>query len=228
MAGFVLPILSGLAGLFGGKSQQQQQTNQTTNQSQNQNYSGTQTNTPNLNPFQQQLAQMFTGAAMDQYKKSTNLAPYTSQGLQTIAGQGAANAKTIANNLASRGLSYSPAAATPLTQNLVNTGNQMSTFSAGVPLLERQLQDSALQNLFKAFTVQPYGTTSDTSGSSSGQSSSHTEGTGTVSTPGAGLAGLIGGLGAGLAAPSGGGSNLSDILKLFGIGGSKPSTGLMT
>ena len=46
-------------------------------------------------------------------------------------------------------------------------------------------------------------------------------GTSTQSTPGGPLAGLFGGAGAGLAGPStNGGSNLSDILKMFGIGGS--------
>ena len=113
MASFLAPILGavipGLAGLFGGGKQQQVNTNQTTNTNQNQNYSGSSTSTPNLNPFQQTLAAMFSGGAADMYNKSTNLAPYTSQGLQQIQGQNTANSKSIANNLAARGaFCYSP------------------------------------------------------------------------------------------------------------------------
>jgi hypothetical protein len=230
MASFVLPIISGLAGLFGGGSTKQTQTNQTTNQSQNQNqtYGNTNTSTPNLNPFQQQLAQMFTKGAMDQFQSGTNMAPYTSQGLQQIQGQGTANSKAIANNLAARGLSYSPAAGNAMTQNTLNTGGQMNSFLQGVPLLQRQLQQGNLQQLMQAFSTMPTGVTSTGTGEASGTSSgtSTTNGTQTQSTPGGLLSGLFGGLGAGLAAPNanpGGESNLSAILKMFGIGGSGAS-----
>lgn len=225
MASFVLPIMSGLAGLFGGGSTKQTNTNSTTNQSQNQNqnYNNTNTSTPNLNPFQQQLAQMFTQGAENQYTNGTNMAPYTSQGLQQIQGQGNANSKTIANNLAARGLSYSPAAANATTQNTLNTGGQMNSFLQGVPLLQHQLQQGNLQQLMQAFSTQPTGVTTSGSGDATGTSSgtSTMNGTSTQSTPGGPLAGLFGGAGAGLAGPStNGGSNLSDILKMFGIGGS--------
>jgi|ERR1035437_6306389 hypothetical protein len=222
MASFVLPIISGLAGLFGGGSTKQTNTNSTTNQSQNQNqnYSNTNTSTPNLNPFQQQLAQMFTQGSMDQFKSGTNMAPYTSQGLQQIQGQGNANSKTIANNLASRGLSYSPAAANSTTQNTLNTGGQMNSFLQGVPLLQHQLQQGNLQQLMQAFSTQPTGVTTSGSGDATGTSTgtSTMNGTSTQSTPGGALAGLFGGAGAGLAAPASGNSNLSSILKMFGIG----------
>src|ERR1035437_2782150 len=93
MSSFVLPILSGLTGLLSGGSTKQTNTNSTTKQSQNQNqnYNNTNTSTPNLNPFQQQLATMFSQGAMNQYTNGTNMAPYTSQGLQQIQGQGNAN-----------------------------------------------------------------------------------------------------------------------------------------
>ena len=225
MASFVLPILSGLTGLLSGGSTKQTNTNSTTNQSQNQNqnYNNTNTSTPNLNPFQQQLAQMFSQGAMNQYTNGTNMAPYTSQGLQQIQGQGNANSKTIANNLAARGLSYSPAAANSTTQNTLNTGGQMNSFLQGVPLLQHQLQQGNLQQLMQAFSTQPTGVTTSGSGDATGTSTgtSTTNGTSTQSTPGGALAGLFGGASAGLAAPSGGagsGSNLTQILKMFGIG----------
>jgi hypothetical protein len=223
MASFVLPIISGLAGLFGGGSTKQTNTNSTTNQSQTQNqgYNNTNTSTPNLNPFQKQLAGMFSQGAMNQYTNGTNMAPYTSQGLQQIQGQGNANSKTIANNLAARGLSYSPAAANATTQNTLNTGGQMNSFLQGVPLLQHQLQQGNLQQLMQAFSTQPTGVTTSGSGDATGTSSGTNtmNGTSTQSTPGGPLAGLFGGLGAGLAGPASGGSNLAAILSMFGLGG---------
>jgi hypothetical protein len=225
MASFVLPLISGLAGMFGGGSSKQTNTNSTTNQSgtQSQNYGNQSSSTPTLNPFQQQLAGMFSQGAMNQYTNGTNMAPYTSQGLQQIQGQGNSNSKTIANNLAARGLSYSPAAANTTTQNTLNTGNQMNSFLQGVPLLQHQLQQGNLQQLMQAFATQPTGVSTTGSGTASGTSTgtSNTVGQSTQSTPGGLLAGLFSGLGGGLAAPAqGGGSNLSSILNMFGLGGS--------
>ncbi len=218
MASFLAPILGavipGLAGLFGGGKQQQVNTNQTTNQSQQGFQSGQTSSTPNLNPFQQTLAQLFSGGAADLYKQSQNLSPYTSQGLQTIQGQGAGNAKSIANNLAARGLSFSPAAATATTQNTLNTGNQMNSFLQGIPLLQRQLQTQGLDEMMKAFGVQPFGTTTDQSGQSSMTGTSNMSGTNVQQ--GNPMGGLFGGLGAGLFAPGqNGNSNLSNIISAF-------------
>ncbi len=219
MASFLAPILGavipGLAGLFGGGKQQQVNTNQTTNQSQQGFQSGQTSSTPNLNPFQQTLAQLFSGGAADLYKQSQNLSPYTSQGLQTIQGQGTGNAKSIANNLAARGLSFSPAAATATTQNTLNTGNQMNSFLQGIPLLQRQLQTQGLDEMMKAFGVQPFGTTTDQSGQSSMTGTSNMSGTNVQQ--GNPMGGLFGGLGAGLFAPNsaGTGSNLSSIIDMF-------------
>src|SRR5882757_5200945 len=134
MASFVLPVISGLAGLFGGGSTKNTSTNQTQSQSgstQNQGSSN-----PVLNPFQQQLAQMFSQGAMKQFSDGTNLAPYTSGGLQQIQGQGQQNSRAIANNLANRGLSFSPAAGNATVQNQLNTGNQMQSFLQQIPLLQ--------------------------------------------------------------------------------------------
>ncbi len=208
--------ISALSGLFGGKKQNE--INTTQNTSQKFNTTNTSTNTPNLNPFQQQLSQLFTQGAIDQYKQGTNLAPYTSQGLQQIAGQGAANNKIISNILAQRGLSYSPAAATGLTQNAINTGGQMTSFLSGIPLLRRELERGNLDQLMKAFAVQPIGST--TSGTSSGESSGTSTGVNTQS--GNPTAGFFGGLGAGMFAPNSGSSNLSSIID--SIWGKKPGS----
>jgi hypothetical protein len=219
MSSFVLPIISGLAGLFGGDSTKKTTQNGTQTQTQSGTSSQTGSSTPNLNPFQQQLAQMFTQGAMKQFTDGTNLAPYQSQQLQTIQGQGTANSKTIANAAAAHGLSYSPAGQNGQTANLVNTGNQMNTFQQGIPLLQHQLQQGNLQQLMQAFSTQPTGVTTTGTGTTSGTSTGTSQMNGTESTPGGGLSGLFSGLGAGLGAPAqGGGSNLSSILNQFGLG----------
>jgi len=219
MAAFIPAIIGGLAGLFGGGSKQQTQTNQQTTQNaqQNQQYQNQNTTTPNLSPLQQQLANLFTQGAINQFNQGTNLAPYTTQGLQQIQGQGNNARAAIANNLAARGLSFSPAAANAQTMNTLNTGNQMQSFLQQVPLLAHQLQQGNLSQLMQAFGTMPVGVTSTGTGTASGTSSgtSNTQGTQTQSTPGGGLAGLFSGIGAGL----------PGILSLFGGGGAKSSSG---
>lgn len=219
MAGFVLPIISGLAGLFGGGQQQKTTTSSNQTGSQQQQYGSSGTTTPNLSPFQQQLAQMFTKGTMDQFQGGTNLAPYTAQGLQQIQGQGTAQGKTISNILASRGLSYSPAAATSQIQNTLNTGNQMNSFLQGVPLLQHQLQQGNLQQLMQAFGVQPTGVTTDQSGQSSG--TSQQQGQQTQTTSGNPLAGLFGGVGSAVAA-------MPNLFNSLGGGGGNFNTPFVT
>ncbi len=225
MAAFIAPILSGLTGLFGGSAKKQTDTttNQTTNQAQQGQFANQSSTTPNLNPFQQQLAQLFTTGAINQYNQNTNLAPYTSQGLQQIQSGGAQNEKAISNNLAARGLSYSPAAANGLIQNQLNTGGQMNTFLQGIPLLQKQLQQGNLQQLMQAFSTMPTGVSTTGSGTTSSTGTSNTQGTShqVQSTPGGALAGALSGLTSGLLAPGkGGNSNLSNILGGGGGGNS--------
>lgn len=178
-----------VAGALGGGKQS------TTTQNQNQGgaFSQSSTTTPNLSPFQSQLAQLFTRGAQGLWDQSTNLSPYTTQGMQGITQQGSANRENIANSLAARGLSYSPAAATALTQNTLNTGNQQSQFLSQIPLLQRQLQQQSLQQLIGAFGALPTSVTSATSGTSTGT------GGGSQSVFGNPAAGAVGGGTAGLA-----------------------------
>ena len=214
MGGFVLPVLSGLAGMFGGGSTKTTNTNQSGTLSGG--FANQSSGTPTLNPLQQQLSGLFTRGAIDQFQNGTNLAPFASAGLQGIQQQGTQNTKAIANNLASRGLSFSPAAGNATTQNQLNTGNQMQSFLQQIPLLQHQLQQGNLDQLMKAFSTMPTGT--DTSSSGSNNQTATSQGTSTTSTPGGALAGLFGGVGAGLAGPSsggGGGSILDTILGMF-------------
>ena len=198
MAGFILPIISGLAGLFGGG--QQQKTNQ--NGFQQQQSSGlSQTSgstTPSTNPLQQSLANLFTSGAQNQYNQSTNLQPYTTQQLGSIQAGGQQSSQALQNAIAARGLSFSPAAANAQTMNTLNTGNQMQGFLQQVPLLQKQLQSQSLQQLMSAFATQPTGVNTMGSTWQSGNSSGSSTGSGTVN--GNPMGGLFGGLGAGLAA----------------------------
>ena len=212
MASFILPIMSGLAGLFGGGRQQQQQGSYSGSQSGNQ----FQTTTPNLSPLQQSLANMFVGGAQNLYGQNADLSGYTSSGLQNINQTAGLQNKALQNILASRGLSFSPAAGNALAMSEQNRLNQSSQFMNQIPLLQRQLQQQGLQGLMQAFGTLPTGV------SVAGGGTSTTSGNQVGNVYGNPLGGLFGGLGAGLAAPAGvGGTNLGSILNLFG-GGNKP------
>ena len=210
MASFILPIVSGLAGLFGGGRQQQQTGSYSGSQSGNQY----QTTTPNLSPFQQSLANMFVGGAQSLYGHDTDLSGYTSSGLQNINQAANLQNKALQNIIASRGLSFSPAAATAETMGEQNRLNQSSQFLNQIPLLQRQLQQQGLQGLMQAFGTLPTGV------STSGGGTQSTSGNQVGNVYGNPLGGFFGGLGGGLSAPAGGAglSNLGQILSLFGHG----------
>lgn len=224
MASFVLPLVSGLAGLFGGGKQKTvDTTSNTTGSSSGSTSGGGSTSTQsgfNLTPEQQSLADNFSKSANSQLNNATNLTPYTQGGLQQIGQQGNANASAINNNLASRGLTFSPNAGSALAQNTINTGNQQQQFLQGIPLLQNQLQTQAQQNAEAALKAPGIATTGstvgNTYGSTTGTNQSSTNGTQT--TNGDPLAGLFGGLGAGLAGGNQyGQSNITSILRSLGL-----------
>jgi hypothetical protein len=218
MASFVLPLVSGLAGLFGSSNKSTTNSNSNSiNQTQTQNQQQSQSGF-NYNPLQTALMNNFSNSANNQLNNATNLTPYTQSGLQNIQGQGQANQTALSANLASRGLSSSPAAATALTQNQLNTGNQEQNFMAQIPLLQNQLQTQAQQNAEAAFRTPGVATTS--SGTSGGTTLTQGANQGTSTTTGQvnPLAGLLGGLGGALGAQGSGGL-LSLLSSLFSGGG---------
>lgn len=200
MAAFILPILSGLAGLTGGlgKNQQTQNQNSNTTGSSHQTTSGSSQTNPVFGELQQRLMQLFTGGAEQMFRDSTDMGPYQNAGLQNIGAQGNQNRKMLDAILAQRGLSFSPAAATSLTQNALNTGNQQSQFLSQIPLLQRQMQQGGLDQLMRAFATIPTGSESSSSGETFGTSQSQTQGQTQSQAPGNPLAGFFGGLGAAL------------------------------
>lgn len=191
-----VPIVSGLAGLFAGNATKN--TSGTTSGTVSQSGTTSNTITPNLSPLQQQLANLFTSQTANMANNDTNLEGYKSAGLQTINQSGNAASTALKNSLASRGLSFSPAAANAETQNTLNTINQGQQFLNQIPLLQRQLQQQNIQGEESAFGALPTGVTS--SGSNSGTQTTNASQNTNVSTPGGGIAGLFGGIGAGLAA----------------------------
>jgi hypothetical protein len=214
----ILPIISGLAGLFGGKGQQQSSSG-TQQQIQNMSTSGRSSTTPNLNPLQQKLAEMFSSKAMDFANQAPDLTGYTQGGIENINQANAGSQAATRNMLAARGLAYSPAYATATTMGDQNRTNQISQFLASIPLLQRQLQQQGIGGLEQAFGAQPFGTTSESQGGSTGNTEGSFNSTGTQS--GNPVAGALSGIGAALGAPSifgGGGSQLGDILASLGFG----------
>jgi hypothetical protein len=232
MAAFIAPLVAGIAGLFGGGTQQKQQTSGVinTNTSQQQQQTGTNastsTNTPNLSPFQQQLASVFTQGATNLFNQASNMSGYTQQGLEGINNTAGLNSQVLNNTLASRGLSYSPAAANAQVQNQLSRTAQSNTFLQQVPLLQRQLQSQALGQVMQAFGVLPTGSTqtgNQTSNvNSSGTSTSSQTQQGTNLVSGNPVAGALSGIGAGLFTPYGVNSNgqpqtaLGSIINMFG------------
>ncbi len=215
MAGFIAPILagvSGLAGLFGGGTQQKQATQTTSSGTQNTTGTNASNTTPNLSPIQQQLINQFSSGAENLANQGTNLNPYTASGLQQIGATGNTNQQNISNTLAAKGLQYSPAAGNAYTQNAINTGNQQSNFLNQIPLLQRQIQQQNIAGLQSAFQVQPTATSSTGAQNQTQSSTGTTQGNGAIS--GNPLAGLFGGVGSGLAA------SYPSLLQSFGGGGS--------
>lgn len=204
-------LIGGIAGLFGGGPQQKTQTSGTITNSGSS--SNTNTSTPNFSPLQQALISQFTRGASDLYDQSADLSGYAGQGLKTINSGAQLSNNILRNTLASRGMSYSPAAGTALTQDELNRQNQGSSFLSSLPLLQRQLQSQSLNQLMQAFGAIPTGSTS--TGNSQSNSTQTQQGMNLVS--GNPTAGAIAGAGAGLLGPnqSGTGSNLGDLLNMF-------------
>lgn len=196
MASGTLPIISGLAGLFAGNSSKN--TNTQTQGTVNQTGTSSGTTTPNLSPLQQQLANLFTSQSMNQANKDPNLTGYEAGGLQTINANSNLQNQVLQNSLASRGLSFSPAAATAQTQQTINQGNQQSQFIQQIPLLARQLQQQNNAQLQSNFSALPTGV-STTGNTTQDQTTDATQKQ-QVTTPGGGIAGLLGGIASGIAA----------------------------
>lgn len=190
----LIPFLAGGAGALGSSGTVT--TNGTSSMTGSSSGTSSGTTTPVLSPEQQAIAKLFTQGAQNQYNQGTDLTPYKFSGMQQINQQGNNNAAQIANSLASRGLSYSPAAGTAETQNILNTGNQQNQFLSSIPLLQRQINQGNLQQLISSFSALPTGSTF--SGSQNQQQQQNQTMNQTQKTQQSPWAGLLSGLGAGI------------------------------
>lgn len=198
MPSLAVPLISGLAGLFGGGTQQKQATSETSSGTQNTSGSTAASTTPELSDEQQQLANTYGEGLINQYNQGVNLQPYEASGLQNIQSSNAAAAKATNNQIAARGLSFSPAAATAETAQNINAGNQTSSFLNSLPLLQKQLTSQNLAQLVQGFSALP--TAVSSTGTSNQTQTSNTSTTGNGAISGNPTAGLFSGVGAGLAA----------------------------
>ena len=198
MSSIAIPLISGLAGLFGGMTQQKQATSQTSSGTQTTSGSTSASTTPELSAEQSQLANAYGEGLINQYNQGTNLSGYEASGLQNIQSSNAAAAKATNNQIAARGLSFSPAAATENTAENINAGNQTSSFLNSLPLLQKQLTSQNLQQLVQGFSALPTAVSSQGTSNQTQTSNSTTTGNGAIS--GNPTAGLFSGVGAGLAA----------------------------
>ncbi len=153
MAAFAAPLIgagiSALTGLFGAKKPQ---TTTTTSSS---------TTNPVLDANGNALENQFADDAINMDKAGgPDLSGYTANGLQQINNGANIKQKLLQNTLASRGLSFSPAAATATGNADADRLAQSSQFLSSVPLLKRQFQQQNLQQLMTAFGIIPKGQTS--------------------------------------------------------------------
>lgn len=198
---FIGPIVSGLAGLFGGRKQQQQQTNTQETDT---------TVSPELSRNQNMLSDSFTRALIDRFESDPDLSGYQSGGLQTINAASDARSKIINNMLASRGLSFSPAAATAQIAGENARLSDATSFLNQIPLLARQMKGEDITNLIRGFSSLPTAT----------RTRGRTTQEGTQLIPGNMTAGALSGVAQGLFAPmgAGGGTALDAIIRGLGFG----------
>lgn len=200
--------LSGLAGLFptptntSGTSSQTSTTNLQALSSLLAQLSGTQQTTVGRNI--QDLINKAAASSAGQVTNSTNLAPYAAEQTQGINQQAQAQQKAVENIMASRGLATSPVSATAATNVENQRQGQITQLNEGLPLLQSQLAQQALQGANSTISTAPRGvSTSQTSSQSGSQNQYGGNQTNTVSQQqtqaGGGAGGLFGGIGSMLA-----------------------------
>ena len=128
---------------------------------------------PNLDPatmdFRNQLIQKYLASL----SSDPNLSGYAATQTKNINQNADIQQQLLQNNLASRGLSYSPVAALAPAAGDQNRLNQISSFQGTLPLLAQQLADTHLSNAANFFHSIPYGTTTGSSQDTNQQSATN-------------------------------------------------------
>lgn len=164
----ILPFMPALAGLFGDKTEKETtneqywkdmydfiaKVSQANTSRQGETVGG---ETPTYDPYQAEMRDRIMESLYGRAMGATDLSGYTGQGLRTINDASAQKQRILNQVLASRGLSYSPVAASA-TGNLESQRvGESVNFMNQIPLLQRQLQGEDLANLASFWSKIPYG-----------------------------------------------------------------------
>lgn len=203
--GWIGPVLTGvsaLAGLFGGKKQQNATVDKTVN--------------PVYDDKQLSMRNYLMDAFTNNLQNDQGFGDaYKTTGLSNIANTYARSSNAVGDILSSRGIGRTTAGANALTDTTYRAGGAISNFLNNLPIVLDQRRQGLLQNAGNFFSSLPTG--------------SHTTGyDNTSQTTGGGASGLIGGGASGLAAWLGAlqaQNTLGKLLKGSGIQlpGSTPS-----
>lgn len=212
--GIGLGLLGGLGGLFGNrpKTYTTDQTGSSTGTTDASQYQDFYSN-PTYDPYSDALRRGMIQNTLNYMQTDPDLTGYTAQGLQQINQSGSALKQSIADTLASRGLSYSPIAGSALTSADINRVQQGNQFINQIPLLRQQLQQQKMSDIVNTFRALPYGTSGSSVGRNLGTQSQNFSQHGTSTDPGNQTGGFLAGLGGGLGFGVGKG-----LFKPWGIG----------
>lgn len=156
--------------------------------------------TPTFDPVADSLRKHLIDSSLTNLYSDTDLSGYKAQGLDTINRGTDANKAAIDATLASRGLSYSPMAATSEISNQLAGQGQKSQFVNNIPLLQQQIYQQKLAAALNVFRSNPYGTDVSQSGSTdSSGSQDQTYNNQQKTTSGGGIGGILSGIGSALA-----------------------------
>jgi len=203
---FVPALISGVSALAGGLLNKPktttQNTNQTTNISGDQSANSNANTAPVYDPLQLAMRNYLLGQF---YQRSSpgaignQVGSYINQGVNNINESAGTNQAALSNMLASRGLSYSGAASTPLGMAESNRIGQITDLRNSAPILADQFQSKNLTDFASFLSGLPVGQKSASDAYSTSHQSTNTQGTGQMTDPGNILGGAVTGLGSSLA-----------------------------
>lgn len=226
----ILGGVSALAGAFGNRKNtttQQQDSSSTTNRDETSTQDVDLSEMPEYTPEMQSILSLLTNTLRNRMLGSTDMSGYTTQGLQKINQGADLKRRAMENILAARGLSYSPAAVTPMGRIESGRIGEQINFLNQIPLLQRQLQGEDIDAFSKFFTSLPVGNrkTGTTTQRTFGTTNTTGQQSGSTTQPGNILGGLFTGLGSGLAMGFGMQNNDSGIKKRTTLNGYDPFPG---
>lgn len=200
-----------LSGLLGPKPQKQA-TVQNSSTTQNTSSSGSGSSQPLYDDTQLAARDDIFRRLLGRLNTDPSMAGYSAEGLQNINNTSDARQQVLQGILSARGIN-GPQAAYAMGNQESNRLSQQTQFLNQIPLLRDELQRRNLTDYTNFFRSLPVGNTYNTNQSGTNQTNQHTEGNGSIVTPG--------GIGQGV-------NNFADILAgLYGSGAfsKKPASG---